>query len=310
MAVEHGEEVAQRLRLEKQVGQEGGELFQPSNQQHRKAHKTDNTAHADLATRMQGSAHREDGHDGQRAGSAIEHGQDRPAAQYRILRIQRARHHLAQRARLGGQPGKALHHRDVAEHVASARGDLMMQLLHHTLCLVRALHGHCVEDGETQQQRDHQQCQLPVDRQRHRHHHQNRQQRRQVLAKKTQPQVEQIAHAHVHDARQPSGVIFAVERQWHGRRVLEKQGDGRQASPVGQPIRMQGDPYAGQHAGKADTGPQRDQAWRIAAFGRAQRIHDLAEQYGLQEKHARQREVGERQRYRQLPFGRQQPDDP
>ena len=174
-------------------GYEARELLEPSDQHQRETDETDDAADADLALAVELGAEREDRHDRQRARRAIGHRQPGPAAQHRILRGKHALRHLADRRDLVGQAVVALHDQHVAEHVAGALGDRVVQFLDLALRLERAPHRDRVEHGEADHQRDHQQRELPVDLQRQRHHDDDRQQRRQVLAEESEPQAEQVA---------------------------------------------------------------------------------------------------------------------
>src|SRR5439155_7275403 len=164
--------------------------------------------------------------------------------------------HLADCFHLGAEPGEALHHQYVAEYVAGALGDFVMQLLDLALRLVRLAHCDRVEYRKARHQPDHKKAELPVRLQRPRHHDDDRKQRRQMLTEESEPEPEQIARARMHDAQQAPGMMLTVKRQRQRDGILEKRADRRKPAPMRETIGEQSNPYARNHATKPNTAPE------------------------------------------------------
>jgi hypothetical protein len=168
---------------------------------------------------------------------------------------------LRQRANvghLGLVPVEALHDLGVAQDIAGALGDFLVQPFHLGLRLVGPAHRQSIEQRKTRHQAAHQQRELPIDGQRQRHHHQDRQQRRQMFAQEAEPDDEQTRARRVHDAQQPARVMLPMEGQRQPDGVLEELRDHGEPAAVGEPVRLQRHPDACRNSQQAEAGPERD----------------------------------------------------
>ena len=91
----------------------------------------------------------QDRHHRERADGTVPAPTGSPSPQHRILRLEHLAGHAFERGDLLRHARETLHHRHVGEHVAGARGDLVVQLLHFFLRLVRAAHSDGVEHGKS-----------------------------------------------------------------------------------------------------------------------------------------------------------------
>ncbi len=155
-----------------------------------------------------------------------------------------------------GVAREALHDEHITEHIARALADLVVQLLDFALLRVSAAHRDRIERREAQHEADHQQRELPVDRERERNHDEDRQQRCKVLAEEAEPEPEQVAAAVVHDAQQPARVMLAVERERQCDRMLEELRDRGLAATMRESVRIERNPDARDDAAEADRGPR------------------------------------------------------
>ncbi len=113
----------QDRRLTMHGGDEAGDLIELGDQQIGKADERHDLADRQLAAPREHGAEREDGHHGDGGGGALQHRQDAPPGQHRILRGQEVAHDAAHGVALGFEAREALHHRDVADDVADAPVD-------------------------------------------------------------------------------------------------------------------------------------------------------------------------------------------
>ena len=110
--------------LEEQAGDERDGGFQPADQQLGEAHEADDLADRGLALEVQAGAEHDDGDDGDGAGGARQHVDQRPPVQHRELVVDHLADDVAEQPRLGCQPGEGLHHHDVGQRVLRGAGQL------------------------------------------------------------------------------------------------------------------------------------------------------------------------------------------
>ena len=117
----------------------------------------------------------------------------------------------AQALHFGIDPHEALHQRDVAECVGSARGEIRVMLLDLALHAVGLAHHQRGQHREHHAQQEQQDRQPPVDVERQRQQHDQRDDRREMFAEETQPEPPQRIRALQHHLHQAAGMRAGVE---------------------------------------------------------------------------------------------------
>ena len=248
---------------------------------------------------MQRHAQKKNAEQGQRGGGARRHGGHRPPRQHRHLRAQQVRRHLAQRGRLRLDAGEALDHRDIAQRVGGAFGEVRVIALDLALQPVGAAQDENRQHAEQQHHQDQQGRQPPVDEQRQRQQNEQGDEGRAVLAKEIQPDARHARRAVEHVLQQATGMDARVIAERQVQHVLEIFRHDGEAPAVRQPVGVQGDQH-GRHDGeqaKADPGAQQRREFRplrraILGLRRRQLVDDPAKQDRLGELGARQSEIG------------------
>ena len=248
---------------------------------------------------MQRHAQKKNAEQGQRGGGARRHGGHRPPRQHRHLRAQQVRRHLAQRGRLRLDAGEALDHRDIAQRVGGALGEIGVVTLDLALQPVGAAQDEDRQRAEQQHHQDQQRRQPPVDEHRQRQQDEQRDEGCAVLAEEIQPDARHARRAVEHVLQQATGMDARVIAERQVQHVLEIFRHDGEAPAVRQPVGVQGDQH-GRHDGeqaKADPGAQQRREFRplrraILGLRRRQLVDDPAKQDRLGELGARQSEIG------------------
>ena len=278
--IEQIEEAAQGGRILEDAHGEARQQIELADHQAGKGDERHDLADVVSSALDQHGADRVDGDEGDGCSRAGKNRQQPPPGENGILGSQQLGDDRAHGLHLGGEAGIALHHRDVAEHVADAAVDVVVVLLDGGLSgagLARHQHvGEHVDDGEHRQDRG--QRGVHVDG--GRHQHEDADERDELLAQERQPVPEQRVGAGEdgahHRARAFLGVV--ADRQDDG--VLEGQAKRGETAPVRQAIGHHRHDHAGHDADQADQRPQADD--RKGALSEGQRVHDASKQHALE----------------------------
>jgi hypothetical protein len=266
------------------------QVIELADQQRREGDEGHDLADRHLAALDQHRAEREDGDHGDRSGGTGEDRQDAPPGQHRILRAQQPPHDVAHRPLLDGEPRVALHHGDIAEHVADPAVDVVVIALDRLLPARGAPRHHHVQgyEDDGQDAKDGGQPRIQRDRGRHQQHHAD--QRRHLLAQQRQPLPEHRVRAGQDraDDRARSALGVIADRQ--GDRAIEGARHHREPPAMDEAVGGHGHRDARQDPDHAQRGPGADQTrWRFAA---GERVDDPSEQHRLGELHQRRDEIG------------------
>ena len=215
-------------------------------------------ADRDLLARHQQGADGVDGDHRDGGGDARQHRQQAPPGEDRILRRQQLRHDRAHGLHLGGEARVALHHRDVAEHVADPAVDVVVIPLDGGLVgagPARHIHvGEHVDDGQRRQDQRH----LRVHVDGGRHQHEQAHEGHELLAQERQPVPEQRIGAGQDGAHHRARSLLRVVADRQHDRVLERLSQRGESAAMREPVGRHRHDHAGDDADEAEHGPQAD----------------------------------------------------
>ncbi len=104
-------------------GDEAGHLIEFADEQTGEGDERDDLADGQLAASSEDRTGCQHGDHGDGRRRALQHGEQAPPGEHRILRGEQIAHHRAHGVGLGFEPGEALHHRHVGDDIADATVD-------------------------------------------------------------------------------------------------------------------------------------------------------------------------------------------
>ncbi len=287
--VEQVEEAAQGGRVLEHAHGEAGQQVELADHDRRETDEGHDLAHGDPALPHQHGADGVDGDHGDGGGGAREHREQAPPGQHRILRGEQVGHDRAHGLHLGAEAGIALHHRDVAQHVADAAVDVVVVLLDGGLAGAGSLRhqdvGGDVDDRQRRQDQRHGRVHVDGGRDQH----QDADQRHELLAQERQPVPEQRVGAGQDGAHDRARALLGVIADGQDDGVLEGLAERGQPVAMGQPVGHHRHHHPGEDADKAHQRPQADDG--EGALAQRQGVHHARQQHLLGNRHGAERDA-------------------
>ena len=289
--VEHLEKAPERRRVLEDAHGESGQQVELADQQAGEADEGNDLADRDLLARDKHGADRIDGDHRDGGGDAGEHRQQPPPGEDGVLSRQQLGHDGAHGLHLGGEARIALHHRDVAEHVADPPVDVVVIALDGGLVGAGAARHVHVGEHVHHRQRRQDQRHLGVHVDSGRHQHQQAHERDELLAQEGQPVPEQRVGAGQDGAHYRARPLLGViaDRQDDG--VLERLPQCRQAPAMREPVGRHRHDHAGDDADQAQHRPQSDD--REGSLSERQGVDHPRQQHLLGDRHDAERDAGQ-----------------